>query len=279
MSHSPNLQSYFSRINYSGPTTPTLATLSAIVFAHVTSVPFENLSVLLGHPIRIEREHLEEKIIHQRRGGYCFEQNSLLLHVLTDLGFHVTPLSGRVRFKAPRDFTPPRTHLFLKVLIDGTNYLADVGVGGLSPSCPLLFDTDAEQPTPHEPRRLVRENGRIYHQVRIAPGDSPQAWADVVEFTGEEMPFIDREIANYWTSTHPNSKFKQNLTIALANPDGTRHTLQNHELTHRRGAQVLSTQAITTPQAMRETLAETFRLSIPPATVLKAANLNWPPVS
>ena len=69
-----DLDAYFARIGYRGPREPTLAALSAIVLAHVQAIPFENLDVLLGRPIDLTPEALERKLIHARRGGYCFEQ-------------------------------------------------------------------------------------------------------------------------------------------------------------------------------------------------------------
>lgn len=72
-----DLDAYFARIGYRGPREPTRATLNAIVFAHVGTIPFENLDVLLGRPIELEPEALMDKLVHARRGGYCFEQNSI----------------------------------------------------------------------------------------------------------------------------------------------------------------------------------------------------------
>ena len=135
--------------------------------------------MLLGRPIELEPDAVFDKLVRQRRGGYCFEQNSLFLQVLAALGFAVRPLSARVRIDRPRDYTPPRTHMFLRVELEGASWLADVGVGALSLTAPLrLADGAGTQETPHEPRRLVREGDRWFHQARL--GD---AWTDVYEFT------------------------------------------------------------------------------------------------
>ena len=186
-----DLDAYFARTGYSGPVVPTLAVLNDVMQAHVQAVPFENLDVLLGRGIDLAPEALQRKLIEDRRGGYCFEQNGLFLLVLSAIGFSVTPLSARVRYQRPRDYTPARTHLFLRVEIEGTPWVADVGVGGLSLTSAIRFDVEGEQATRHEPRRIVQEQGRYFHQVRF--GDD---WHDVLEFTGEEMPLIDRELAN-----------------------------------------------------------------------------------
>jgi N-hydroxyarylamine O-acetyltransferase len=269
--HTPDLDAYFSRIGYSGPRAPTLATLNAIVAAHVTTIPFENLDVLLGRPIKLDPASLARKLVDDRRGGYCFEQNRFLLFLLTALGFDVTPLSARVRLQLPRDFTPPRTHVFLRVVVDGEAWLADVGIGGFSVASALRLAGAGEQATPHEPRRILHEDGRWFHQVKL--GD---AWTDVCEFTGEPMPEIDCELANWWTSTNPNSKFIQNLAVARAGPAGTRHAIRNREFTRRRGATILEQHAIASPEEMLALLARHFDLHFPAGTRFEWPGASWP---
>ncbi|MBS0188665.1 MAG: arylamine N-acetyltransferase [Planctomycetes bacterium] len=260
---SVDLAAYFQRIGYAGRGTATLQTLRDIQFAHACSIPFENLDVLLKRGIALDLPSLQHKLVTSSRGGYCFEQNWLLLHVLRQLGFAATPLAARVRFRQPRDFVPPRTHIFVRVDLDGEQWLADVGVGGLSPTAPIRLVIDEEQPSPHEPRRILRENNRFYHQVKLGPD-----WEDVCEFTGEEMYAIDREVGNWWTSTNPNSKFAQNIMAAVANADGTRHVLQNQEYAHRRAADghVLENRIIRTPAELLNLLADRFKLRLPPET-------------
>jgi N-hydroxyarylamine O-acetyltransferase len=97
-----DLSAYFARISYAGPREPTLAALRGIVGAHATSIPFENLDVLLGRPIRLDPGALLDKLVRHRRGGYCFEHNTLLLRVLEALGFAVEGLAARVIWGRPR---------------------------------------------------------------------------------------------------------------------------------------------------------------------------------
>lgn len=266
-----DLDAYFRRIDYNGPFAPNLGALDRIVDAHVRAIPFENLDVLLGRGIRLTPEALQDKLIAQQRGGYCFEQNGLLLLVLHAMGFDVTPLSARVRYLRPRDVTPPRTHLFLRVTIDGVPWVADVGVGGLSLTSAIRFDVDGEQSTRHEPRRIIWEDGRFFHQAKLA-GE----WQDVLEFTGEAMPPIDRELANWYTSAHPDSHFRSRLTAARALPDGGRLTLVNRELTRRERSVRAQTTEIATPDALLEVLAEEFGLRFPRHTRFPDAVLDWP---
>ena len=263
---------------------PALETLRAIVLAHIQRIPFENLDVLLGRPIRLDEPSILQKLVHDRRGGYCFEQNGLLLWVLQSLGYDVTPISARVRLGRVRDFTPARSHAFLRVELDGQSWLADVGVGGLSPTAPLRLctvhpESDEVQDTPHEPRRLISEPGtpseRLFHQVRIA-GE----WQDVCEFTLEPMPLIDREVANWFTSAHPASHFRNRLLVARAGPNGERLTLLNREFTRRGGgdtggASAVEVTAITSPEHLLGVLAGEFGLVFPVGTTFLCDGLVW----
>lgn len=265
---SVNLDAYFERIGYGGDTPRTVETINRLALAHVSSIPFENLDVLLNRPISLAPEDVDSKLITNRRGGYCFEQNTLMLRVLQTLGFEVEPLSARVRYQRPREFTPPRTHVFLNVALDGDTWLVDVGVGAMSPTRALRFALDIEQATPHEPRRIVREHGRYFHQVKL--GDT---WADVAEFTMEAMPAIDREVANWYTSAHPHSHFKSRLMVARATGEG-RVSILNREFTVRRGADA-ETFLIESPDRLRQLLDAHFALTFPAGTRFECPALDF----
>jgi N-hydroxyarylamine O-acetyltransferase len=272
-----NLPAYFSRIGYTGPREATLDVLRQIQFCHATTIPFENLSVLLGQGIALDLAAIESKLVTQQRGGYCFEQNTLLMHVLVQLGFSVTPLSGRVRWMQPREFTPPRTHLFLRVTIDGVPWLADVGVGGPTPTAPLRLDTSEPQHTPHGMHRIINEDGRWYHQILLKSDNGVGSqWTDVYEFTGEEMPLIDRTVANWWTSTNPESKFNLNLLLAQACADGTRIGVFNRTFTHRRGGELLTTREINSPDELLALMDRDFGLRFAPGTRFGGSGKAWP---
>ena len=261
MSSPIDLDAYFRRIDYSGPLEPTLSVLNALTFAHARSIPFENLDVLLGRPVDVRLEAIFEKLVLGRRGGYCFEQNGLFAAVLAALGFQVSPLSARVRIQRPRDYLPARTHLFIRVELDGQSWLTDVGVGGLSLSTAIRLELDTEQATPHEPRRIVREGDKFYHQARFL-----EEWNDVYEFTLEEMPVIDREVASWYTSTHPQSHFRSRLMVARAGAEGQRLAVADDELTIRQRDGRAEHRRIGSPAELLEILATYFALEFPPGT-------------
>jgi len=266
-----NLGAYFQRIGYRGRYQPDLALLSALTALHTQVIPFENLDVLLGRPISLEPDALFQKLVVDRRGGYCFEQNGLFLEVLREIGFQVAPLSARVRLQRPRDYTPPRTHVFLRVELAGESWLTDVGVGGLSLTSPLRLATSAEQATLHEPRRILEEGRLLYHQVRFGA-----EWHDVCEFTLEEMPPIDREVANWFTSAHSHSHFKNRLVVARAASEGQRLTILNDQFTIRERYGTATTRSIASAPELLDVLLKQFGLHFPPDTRFGASPCAWP---
>ena len=270
MQDSSLLEAYFQRIRYSGSREPTPDTLHKITMAHASAIPFENLDVLLGLPVRIDIEAIVEKLVTRGRGGYCFEQNGLLFHVLGRLGFTVKPLSARVRLQRPREFTPPRTHVFIQVEIDKQAWLTDVGVGGASLTAALRLDIGAEQETPHETRRIIQDGGRFFHQALFDTG-----WADVCEFTLEEMPPIDQELANWFTSAHPKSHFKDRLIVARAGGRGTRYTLVNREFSVRHPGHPAISRILESPRQLTQVLRESFGLDFPEGTEFQSPGLDW----
>jgi N-hydroxyarylamine O-acetyltransferase len=278
-SFTPDLKAYFARIGIERPSVPDLDGLNRIIEAHVRTIPFENLDILLGKGVSVQPERIERKLVHERRGGYCFEQNDLLLRVLTGLGYEATPISARVRFQKPRSFVAARTHLFLRVELDGETWMADVGVGGLSPTCALRLELDTPQTTPHETRRIIAEgdwsgfeqrspDALLYHQVLL--GD---VWEDVCEFTLEVMHPIDRELGNWFTSAHPESHFMNRLTVARSTEAG-RVTLLNREFKIRTGSDEVTTRTLHEDEEIIDVLAEHFDLRLPAGTRFKASELD-----
>lgn len=257
-----DLERYFERIGHAGTHAPTATTLHALTRAHTQSIPFENVDVLLGRPIRLGPQALYRKLVDGHRGGYCFEQNGLFLEALRQLGFTVRPLRAAVRMEqANRNIPTAHTHLALEVCIGSTRWLTDVGFGSSSLTCALRLEPDIEQHTPHDTRRLVRVRGRWFHQI-LHDG----AWVDLYAFDGETMSLPDRRVANWYTSTCPDSHFRHDLMVALALPDGGRATLYNHQLTLRGANGVTSQHIITDENALLKVLRRQFGIDLPADT-------------
>lgn len=99
-----DLDAYLARIGMGradgtphGELRPDLETLYAVHRAHTAAIPFESLDVLLGRPVALEVKAVEDKLVHARRGGYCYEQNSLLAAALERIGFEVSGRGARNR--------------------------------------------------------------------------------------------------------------------------------------------------------------------------------------
>jgi N-hydroxyarylamine O-acetyltransferase len=255
-----DIDAYFERIGYGGPREATLPVLEQIHLAHATRIPFENLDIQLGRPIAIDLPSIQSKLVQARRGGYCFEQNTLLAAALEKLGFGVTPLAARVRLGASRVL--PRTHMLLKVEVAGEDWLADVGFGTGGLLQPVRI-------RPHDVSqqflwsfRLTEEDG-FWRLQSLREG----TWQDLYVFTLEPHHPIDFEMANHYVSTHPASRFVQTLAVQKQSPGGC-YLLRNRELTLIEGG-TTSVRQIGDDELLLAVLAETFGLEFPPGTRFK----------
>jgi N-hydroxyarylamine O-acetyltransferase len=263
-----DLDAYFDRIGYAGPREATAPVLAAIAQHHALAIPFENLDVLLDRPIPLDAASLQAKLVTRRRGGYCFEHNTLLHGVLRQLAFDVTPLAARGRWMVPPGVALPRTHMLLSVRLGGERLLVDGGFGGVGVTAPLRMDFEGEQPSLFEVQRIrPTDEGRLL-QARVG-GE----WRDLYVFTEESQLPIDFEMANWFTSTNPGSRFKQNLIVTRAAP-GVRHGLFNRELSEYRDGGV-ERRTVEDPDELLEVLASRFHLTFPPGTRFGAPGSVW----
>lgn len=254
-----DLDAYCARIEYAGERNPTVAVLEKLHLAHVTHIPFENLDIFLAKPIRLDLESLQVKLVLGKRGGYCFEQNTLFAAALERVGFRVTRLAARVRAGTTRVLA--RTHMLLNVEAEGTTWLVDVGFGGegLFKPLPMVVGPEIFQFT--WSFRLGKELDLWVLQSKPA-GAPSRTWQDLYAFTLESLFDVDFEMANHFTSTHPSSRFVQTLTVQLATPKG-RNILRGRELTVISGDDV-SNRNIDHEEELLHVLADVFGLSFSP---------------
>jgi N-hydroxyarylamine O-acetyltransferase len=255
--NSIDLEAYFQRIEYTGERSPTLATLRAIHAQHATTIPFENLTPLLRQPVRLDLASLQDKLIHHGRGGYCFEQNLLLRAVLLALGFRVTGLAARVRWNVPDEVITARGHMLLRVDIDRQAYLADVGFGGLTLTAPLALIPDLEQPTTHEPFRVIVDGDGYMMQAQIG-----QTWRSLYRFDLQEQYLPDYEVTNWYLSNNPNSHFVTGLMAARPDAD-RRFALRNNQLAIHYLNGDTERRVLTTVAELRAILQDAFHITLP----------------
>jgi arylamine N-acetyltransferase len=208
-----DVAAYFDRIGYRGPAEPTVETVHALVAAHNGSIPFENLDPLMGIPVAdLGAAALTDKLVHRRRGGYCYEHNGLMGYVLEQLGFGVDRLAGRVIWLNPGGPLPAQTHQVLSVTVPGVDgrLLVDVGFGGQTLTSPIRLQAGPVQETRHEPYRISERGDALQLEAQVR-GE----WQPLYIFTTRPQPRIDLEVGSWYVSTHPNSFFVTGLTAAL----------------------------------------------------------------
>jgi N-hydroxyarylamine O-acetyltransferase len=247
------LGAYFARIR-AGEASSSLGALAEIQRAHRMAIAFENLDIHLGRGISLDPGALFDKLVTGRRGGYCFEQNALLLGMLQALGFDARPLLGRVWLNATD--TPPRTHTLNLVHVEGENFVVDAGFGGSYVPPMLLVADEAVKTDDGARHRLVRAGEHGWMLQR----DAGTGWQRQYSFTTERVWPADLEAANHWTSSRPDTRFTTLRVASATLPDGF-VSLSDRTLTVNRMG-VPEAREVESAGEYRHILAETFGLEL-----------------
>ncbi|MGH8199856.1 MAG: arylamine N-acetyltransferase family protein [Steroidobacteraceae bacterium] len=263
-----DLDRYLARVGFRGRPRADLETLRALTALHPAAIPFEAVDVFLGRPVDLSPGAIQAKLVDAGRGGYCFEQNGLLKSVLAALGFTVEGLIGRVVWMRPHDAPPlPMTHMALRITIDGERWLADVGFGSCVPGAPLRLDcVGMAQSTRHEAFRLTPRGTWTLLEAQL-----PDGWQPIYLLSPEPALDSDYIAANWYTSTHPQSGFRQELRVAVTTPE-RRTTLANNRLTVRH-AQGAAERRFLGESELADALVTTFGLRLDAESARQAAVL------
>jgi N-hydroxyarylamine O-acetyltransferase len=225
-----NTSAYLTRIDYSGPLRPDIDTLRGLHRAHLYRVPFENLDIHLGRPIRLEEDALFDKIVTRRRGGFCYELNGLFACLLEALGYTVTLLNAR-GVNDDGSYAIEFDHLALLVRCPGdpeTDWLADIGFGS-GPLEPLRLVEGIEQRQGERLFRLVREQEYLVLEEQVSREGQRKEWLGHYAFTLKPRVYKDFFPACRYHSSSPQSMFTQKRLCTLFLPDG-RATLSENRL-------------------------------------------------
>ena len=252
-----DLDTYCQRIGYAGPTTAQIETLREIHRLHPQAIAFENLNPLLRWPVLLDAPSLQDKMVKQQRGGYCYEHNLLLEHALECIGFRVAGLAARVLWNQAENATRPRTHMLLQVDIDDELWIADVGFGGLTLTAPLRLVEHTPQSTPHEPFRVTRLDRDYAVQAEIRG-----AWRTLYRFDLQEQVLPDYELTSWYLSNHPESHFVRRLIAARTAPQCRYALLDNELAIHELGGETARRKLESTAE-LREVLSDTFGIAVP----------------
>lgn len=247
-----NIEAYLKRINYTGSLVVTPDTLRELQLAHLKAVPFENLSIHSGEPIVLEPEALFEKIVEQRRGGFCYECNGAFAGLLRALGFQVEMLAAGVA-RRQGGFGPVFDHMALAVTL-AERWLVDVGFGD-SFLEPLLLDSRDEQVQGTRSFRIDAADENYLILLRRNEGED---WEPQYRFTLQSFGFPDYEEMSRFHQTSPESHFTQNLICSRVTEAG-RITLSDMRLVTTSGPErTRDEQMLTSREEYDRTLRDQF---------------------
>ena len=253
----PDLSRYAARLGYRGPFEPTLDVLREIHLRHPCAIPFENLAALCGTAPSLTLPDIEQKLLCNRRGGWCFEHNLLLWSVLEASGFTVQGLAARVLWQQPSDARPGRTHMLLHIETPAGPHIVDVGFGGLTLTAPLALVADVEQDTPHG-RFVLRRQGDVWRLDALLSG----AAAPMYGFDLSPQEPVDYRYANWYLATHHESPFVD--AVMLARPvEAGRHAYRNGEYTWRPLEGPPQSRRIASATELRRLIADVFEIDAP----------------
>lgn len=263
-----DLDAYFERIQWGNPVRQDLDSLSALLRAHMARIPFENLDVLLGRPIRLDLEGLQAKLVRARRGGFCFEHATLFAAVLEALGFRPMRHIARVVLFVPRS-AAPRTHMFLTVPLAEGRYVVDPGFGALAPHVPLPLAQDKPVRAGEALHWMARDGDdwALHAQTGAAP---VQAWVS----PAHEECAVDFEMGNHYASTHRTSPFVQRIMLRALTESGW-ISVMNRDVTLWHGSTQERTQLPDRP-ALRALLIEHLGFDLPEIDALRVPSIpDW----
>ncbi|MEV8453897.1 arylamine N-acetyltransferase [Streptomyces sp. NPDC052095] len=220
--HPLDLDAYLARIGLPGEHRPTAEVLRAVHRAHSLAIPFENLDPVLGSAPSLALADLEAKLVRGRRGGYCFEHNTLFAAALTALGFRVTTLGARVVLGAAPGAVRPRTHMLMTVAVPGepTPYAADVGfgsTGGLLEPIPLAPGAEVHD-SPRRHRLVTTPHDGPLERWELQAYTADGAWESQYAFTPEPFEAPDFEAMNWYIATYPRSPFRTGVRVQRTVP-------------------------------------------------------------
>ena len=196
--------------------------LKLIQYHAVTHLPYENIDIINGVSLKLEAESLFDKIVVRGRGGYCFELNALLSHILKEMGFEVTDYLAR--FLRGVEGIPVRHHRVVAVKLENKTYICDIGIGSKAPRHPLELTEGIAQ----------TQFGEIYEFSK----DETLGWVlwehhkgekcKYISFTEDKQLEMDFILPSFYCEKHPDSKFNKALMVAMKTEKG-RKTINGNE--------------------------------------------------
>ncbi len=250
-----NKENYLERIGIEKTQfTTNLENLNILQKQHLLRVPFENLDIHWKRRITLDTERFYEKIVGEKRGGFCYELNGLFCELLNELGFESKIISARV--SKDEGFGTEYDHLAILTKIDYKIFLVDVGFGDFTAE-PLEFILNVEQQDSNG-TFLIKKFDKDYFEVAKKVGEEWQSEyifknlaCDLAEFS---------EMCNFHQNS-PESHFTQGKICSVMTENG-RKTLTDKKFLETNGGVKNETQ-IDSEEDFDEILLREFRINKP----------------
>ncbi len=211
-----NATAYLQRIGFQGTPRADLATLQALQLLHLRTVPFENLSIHGGQAIVLDEALLYQKVVQQKRGGFCYELNGLFACLLQELGFSVSRVAASAG-GASGSFGPGFDHMTLLVHLQ-QDWLVDVGFGD-SFQQPLRLQERGEQGQGRTAYRITQDARNHTVQAITTQGGRSTAHAEY-RFTTAAHTLAAFGPMCHHHQTSPASHFTQKRICSIATAEG-----------------------------------------------------------
>ncbi|MGN0703333.1 MAG: arylamine N-acetyltransferase [Lentihominibacter sp.] len=245
---------YLGRIGIKEISDPDEEYLRELQLAHITHIPFENIDMMAGRPLSLDREALFRKIVLNGRGGVCSELNTLYNWLLESLGYDVRSYSSRII--AAGSPVQPRSHRVIAAEINGKRYLTDVGFNYEHHRIPLKIEENIVQDDGECRYRLVRDDffGWLMLQDRPECG-----WRKKLGFT--EDPCIDMDFipATFYAEHHPDSRINKHLKVSLY-IDGVFYAIRSGSFLMEKGGVEEVIKPVTSEEQQNRILRDVFNL-------------------
>ncbi|MGE6370040.1 arylamine N-acetyltransferase family protein [Planococcus kocurii] len=223
-----NKEKYLARFNASAIQEYYLQDLTELQSLHMQNIPFENLDVIRHVPIYLNLEKIYEKIVNQRRGGYCYELNGLFHWLLSQLGYQAKLISATVQ-RPNGTWAKADTHAAILVEFD-TLYLVDAGFGDSTVS-PIPLG--GERHTDHSGTYRIEKVDDVYYDLIRENEENEKV---LYRFSTDEKQLVDFHEGCVFNQVSKDSSFTHNDLVTRATQNG-RITLSDHQLTRSENGQ------------------------------------------
>ncbi len=206
---------------------PSIEALNYYATRFMLTIPFENIDVQNGKPISINIDALFNKIVLDKRGGFCYELNTFFKTYLQQKGFNPELMSATIHTPGGgRSLNG--SHASLVVSINDVFYVTDVGFGDLPLHAIPITSSEHTQPITDISgtfRAIFNNEDKDIFYVQKFENDNWHTKYEA-EFKAKCIADFDKNIE--YNQTHPDSIFVQHLLITMPQSFGRATMSENH---------------------------------------------------